>query len=72
MERAEREAGNRPLLLKTQTIGAWVERRGYRHAGLAQIPESVRTTTEFQGSLCSCCPAYIKGGDAGAPPPGCA
>ncbi|MDR3669514.1 MAG: GNAT family N-acetyltransferase, partial [Holophaga sp.] len=39
MERAEREAGNRPLLLKTQTIGAWVERRGYRHAGLAQIPE---------------------------------
>jgi N-acetylglutamate synthase-like GNAT family acetyltransferase len=62
---AEAEAGGRTLLLKTRTVGPWVERRGYTLAGPDQVPASVRGTTEFQGALCSCCPAYIKG--AGSP-----
>jgi amino-acid N-acetyltransferase len=57
---AENQAGHRILLLKTRTIGPWVERRGYCRANPGQIPESVRGTTEFEGSLCSGYPAYVK------------
>lgn len=64
MDLAEREAGDRILLLRTRTIGPWVERRGYRHAKPDQIPESLQGTTEFEGSLCSGYPAYIKPGPA--------
>jgi AhpD family alkylhydroperoxidase len=60
MDLAEREAGNRTLLLRTKTIGPWAERRGYFRANPDQIPESVRGTTEFEGSLCSGFPAYVK------------
>lgn len=60
MDLAEMEAGNRTVLLRTKTIGPWVERRGYSKAKLDQIPESIRGTTEFEGSLCSGYPAYIK------------
>ena len=60
MELAEGAAGNRTLLLRTRTIGPWVERRGYRHAQPGQIPASIRGTTEFEGSLCSGYPAYIR------------
>jgi len=67
MDLAESEAGNRTLLLKTQTIGPWAERRGYVRANPDQVPESVKGTTEFEGSLCSGCPAYVKAA-AGAGP----
>jgi len=60
MDLAEREAGQRTLLLKTRTIGPWAERRGYFRANPEQIPESVKGTTEFEGSLCSGYPAYVK------------
>ena len=73
MDLAESEAGHRTLLLKTRTIGPWAERRGYFRANPDQIPESVKGTTEFEGSLCSGYPAYIKPA-AGAGPvavPGC-
>ncbi len=60
MDLAESEAGNRTLLLKTRTIGPWAERRGYFRANPDQIPESVKGTTEFEGSLCSGYPAYVK------------
>jgi hypothetical protein len=60
MDLAESEAGQRILLLKTRTIGPWAERRGYFHANPDQIPESVQATTEFEGSLCSGYPAYVK------------
>ncbi|MGA2080770.1 MAG: GNAT family N-acetyltransferase [Holophaga sp.] len=60
-ERVEREAGPRILVLRTQTVGPWVERRGYRRVALDQVPASVWGTSEFLGSLCACCPIYVKG-----------
>jgi N-acetylglutamate synthase-like GNAT family acetyltransferase len=68
MDLAEQAIGGRTLLLRTRTIGPWVERRGYSRANPDQIPESVRGTTEFEGALCSGCPAYIK--PAAIPRPG--
>ena len=65
MDAAEAEAGRRQLALRTESIGAWVERRGYRRATVAELPPSVRTTTQFEGELCSSCPVYTK-----AAPPG--
>ncbi len=70
MDLAESEAGNRTLLLKTRTIGPWAERRGYFRANPDQIPESVKGTTEFEGSLCSGYPAYVKP-VAGSTPASC-
>jgi hypothetical protein len=60
MDIAEAEAGNRAILLRTKTIGPWVLRRGYASASEDQIPASVKSTTEFEGSLCSGFPVYIK------------
>jgi AhpD family alkylhydroperoxidase len=72
MDLAEREAGSRTVLLRTRTIGPWAVRRGYSHAKPEQIPESIRGTTEFEGSLCSGFPAYVKTGttDESVPVPG--
>ncbi len=67
MDLAESEAGNRTLLLKTRTIGPWAERRGYGRADPDQIPLSVKGTTEFEGSLCSGYPAYVKPPAGSAP-----
>lgn len=53
MDLAEAEAGERAVLLRTRTVGPWVSRRGYSLASSDQIPASVRTTSEFEGSLCS-------------------
>jgi AhpD family alkylhydroperoxidase len=69
MDLAETAAGHRTLLLKTSTIASWVERRGYFRAKPDQIPESVRSTTEFEGSLCSGYPAYVKPAAGEAPAP---
>ena len=60
MDLAESEAGNRALVLRTLTIGPWAERRGYLRANPDQIPESILNTTEFEGSLCSGYPAYVR------------
>lgn len=60
MDQAESEAGNRALVLRTLTIGPWAERRGYFRANPDQIPESILNTTEFEGSLCSGYPAYVR------------
>ena len=61
LELAEAQAGGRLLTLRTETIGSWVERRGYRRTTMGQLPPSVRTTTEFEGDLCVSCPVYAKG-----------
>ena len=60
MDLAEAEAGNRVILLRTRTVGPWVLRRGYSLAGSNQIPASVRATSEFEGSLCSGFPVYVR------------
>lgn len=60
MDLAEREGGARTLALRTESIGAWVERRGYRRTTVEQLPASVRTTTQFEGSLCSSYAVYAK------------
>ena len=60
MDLAEAEAGNRVILLRTRTVGPWVSRRGYSLAGSNQIPASVRATSEFEGSLCSGFPVYVR------------
>lgn len=60
MDMAEDAASGLTLLLRTMTIGPWAERRGYFPAKTDQIPASVRETTEFEGSLCSGYPVYIK------------
>jgi amino-acid N-acetyltransferase len=58
MELAEAEAGERTLLLRTKTIGPWVLRRGYSPAASNEVPASVRSTSEFEGSMCSGFPIY--------------
>ena len=60
MDVAEGKAGSLALLLRTKTIGPWAERRGYIPVKTDLIPASVRETTEFEGSLCSSYPVYIK------------
>jgi len=60
MDAAEARAGGRTRVLKSETIGPWVERRGYVRATREQIPASVLGTTQFEGALCSCCPIYFK------------
>jgi len=62
MDLAEGEAGPRALVLRTVTIGPWAERRGYRRAAPDQIPRSLLGTSEFEGSICSCCPSYLRPG----------
>lgn len=60
MTKAEAAAEGRVLVLKTDTVGPWMERRGYRVVTLDQVPASVRTTTQFSGSLCAGTPVYLK------------
>lgn len=60
MDLAEGQAGARVLVLRTRTIGPWAERRGYVPVPAGGIPGSVRGTTEFEGSLCSGYPVYVK------------
>ena len=61
MEAAEARAGGRAIVLRTATIGPWVLRRGYVPAGREQLPASVLGTSQFEGSLCSGYPIYLKG-----------
>lgn len=61
MDVAETYAGDRTILLRTKTVGSWVLRRGYSPIGSDQVPESARSTSEFEGSMCSGYPIYIKG-----------
>ncbi|MCL5670378.1 MAG: GNAT family N-acetyltransferase [Acidobacteria bacterium] len=61
MELAETDAGNRRILLRTKTVGPWVLRRGYVLIASDQVPASVRSTSEFEGSMCSGYPIYMKG-----------
>ena len=60
MDLAEAQAGSRALLLKTSSIGPWVERRGYRLATRDQVPAGALGTTQFEGCLCSEYPIYLK------------
>ena len=66
MDLAEGAGGNRTLVLRTESIGPWVERRGYVRTPVDHLPASVRTTTQFEGSLCSSCPVYAKAPAASA------
>jgi N-acetylglutamate synthase-like GNAT family acetyltransferase len=61
MNLAEAHAGNRTILLRTKTVGPWVLRRGYTLIASDQVPASVRSTSEFEGSMCSGYPIYRKG-----------
>lgn len=61
MELAEAHAGNRTILLRTKTVGPWVLRRGYALIASDQVPASLRSTSEFEGSMCSGYPIYMKG-----------
>lgn len=60
MDLAEAHAGDRVILLRTRTVGPWVLRRGYSPIGSDQVPESARSTSEFEGSMCSGYPIYMK------------
>ena len=60
MELAETQAGTRTVFLRTKTIGPWVLRRGYSLVTSENIPASVRSTSEFEGSICSGFPIYMK------------
>jgi amino-acid N-acetyltransferase len=60
MDAAEAEAGQRPVILKSETIGPWVLRRGYVPATRDQVPPGALATTQFEGALCSCCPIFLK------------
>ncbi len=60
MDIAEAHAGNQTILLRTKTVGPWVLRRGYSLIASDQVPVSVRSTSEFEGSMCSGYPIYRK------------
>ena len=60
MNVAEKHAGNRTILLRTKTVGPWVLRRGYALTASDQVPQSVRSSSEFEGSMCSGYPIYMK------------
>lgn len=60
MEVAENLGGTRTLALRTESIGPWVERRGYVRTTVDQLPASVRSTTQFEGSLCSSYTVFAK------------
>ena len=60
MDIAEAHAGNRTILLRTKTVGPWVLRRGYALIASDQVPANVRSTSEFEGSMCSGYPIYMK------------
>ncbi len=60
MDQAERAAGSRLRVLKTDTVGPWMEARGYRRVPLASVPAEVRATTQFAGSLCAGTPVYVQ------------
>jgi SAM-dependent methyltransferase/GNAT superfamily N-acetyltransferase len=64
LDAAEAQVGQRSVILKTNTIGPWVERRGYRRTAQDQVPSSVLATTQFEGSLCAGYPVYIKPSEA--------
>lgn len=61
MDIAETHAGDRTILLRTKTVGLWVLRRAYALIASDQVPASVRSTSEFEGSMCSGYPIYRKG-----------
>ena len=61
MDIAEAQAGDKAILLRTKTVGPWVLRRGYAPIASDQVPASVRSTSEFEGSMCSGYPIYMKG-----------
>jgi SAM-dependent methyltransferase/N-acetylglutamate synthase-like GNAT family acetyltransferase len=63
LDHAEAQGGDRLLTLRTETIGPWAERRGYRRSTVGQLPASVRATSEFEGDLCASCPVYAKSQD---------
>jgi arsenite methyltransferase len=60
MDAAEARSEHRALVLKTDSIGPWVERRGYLRTTQDRVPASVLATTQFEGSLCSGYPVYLK------------
>jgi len=60
LQTAEQAMGSRSLVLKTETVGPWMERHGYMRVTVDRVPPSVRDTTQFAGALCSQCPIYLK------------
>lgn len=60
IELAEESAGKRKIILRSKTVGPWMLRRGYALIMSDQVPESVRSTSEFEGSMCSGYPIYMK------------
>ena len=61
MDLAEAHARNRAVLLRTKTVGPCVLRRGYALIASDQVSQSVRSTSEFEGAMCSGYPIYMKG-----------
>jgi amino-acid N-acetyltransferase len=60
LDLAEAAVTQGPIVLKTDTIAAWVLRRGYRSATLGDVPPGVRATTQFEGALCAGTPVFMK------------
>ncbi len=60
LDLAEAQAGARTVVLKTDSIGPWVQRRGYQPVTLAEVPASVLATTQFEGSLCAGYPVFMR------------
>jgi len=60
LDAAEAAAGARIRVLRTDSIGPWVQRRGYQAVTLAEVPASVRATTQFEGSLCAGYPVFMR------------
>jgi N-acetylglutamate synthase-like GNAT family acetyltransferase len=59
---AEAHAGSDLRVLRTDTIAPWVLRRGYRELRLGDLPEAIRSTTQFSGGLCASAPIFVKEG----------
>jgi len=57
---AEQESIGRTLYLRTRTINAWVERLGYKTIAVEFVPETLKASAEFGGSICASVPVYCK------------
>ena len=60
LHKAEGEAAQGNVFLRTSTIQEWVLRLGYERIDADAVPEKVSGTVEFSGVICSSVPVFRK------------
>jgi N-acetylglutamate synthase-like GNAT family acetyltransferase len=60
LEAVEGAAGPLPVVLRSDTIGDWVQRRGYVQVSPSEVPETIRASTQFSLGVCDQIPVFIR------------